>query len=56
MVKTGDNKSSRIKVISYGTLGRLIMDRNAGVEEVIAAFQGIICRKELLPVVKKIRY
>ena len=25
-------------------------------EEVVAAFQGIICRKELLPAVEKIRY
>jgi len=32
------------------------MDGKAGAEEVVAAFQGIICRKELPPAVKKIRY
>jgi len=41
----------------YGALGRLIEDHGDGgaPEEVVAAFQGIICKKELPPVMDKIR-
>jgi len=41
----------------FGALGRLIQDHSDGgeLEEVVAAFQGIICKKELPPVTDKIR-
>jgi len=42
--------------MSYGALGQLVSDGEAGAEEVVAAFQGIMCRKDLPPVVEKIRY
>ena len=41
---------------THGGLGRLLQDDGAGeAEEVVAAFQGVICKKDLPPVADKIR-
>lgn len=54
-MKQGQSESTRIKVASYGSFGRLITDGETEAEEVVVAFQGIICRKDLPLVVEKIR-